>query len=385
MFTMLTLCRSIKRIVFETLDQFDGNSTTPINVPQIKQIGGRAGRYRSAPAAIATDSLTSQTNQTDPVNPSTPSGQHPETVGYVTTLHSTDLFRVKSAMKQEPVALRAAGLKVPDELIERFASFFPVETPFSYILLRLQEISRMNPTYFYCNIDQQVRVADAIQSVPNLSIKERLIFCCSPSDTDHPQNKAVVRALANIVANRRGGNLLDIPSLGLEVLDLPLPPNSKIEKYIMALTTSHEAIVLYIWLSYRLSSIFPSQALAFHTKTLLQEKLDKALSQSTGDRQWLAKRYKTIAKAKERQRLEKKDAQKLEASAEVADNKEETDDKVENSDGDADSVALVDYLDVDGEEGQGFEGRDVPPVMLPNGASLIPLTPPFDRRVERSV
>ena len=40
-------------MIFETLTKYDGESVKPLEIPHIKQIGGRAGRYRVAPSIPA--------------------------------------------------------------------------------------------------------------------------------------------------------------------------------------------------------------------------------------------------------------------------------------------------------------------------------------------
>lgn len=45
------LCRNIKRIVFATVQKFDGKAHRYITFPQLKQIGGRAGRFGTAYAS----------------------------------------------------------------------------------------------------------------------------------------------------------------------------------------------------------------------------------------------------------------------------------------------------------------------------------------------
>jgi len=42
-----SLSRNIKRIVFSTLEKFDGESVRYLTHSEIKQIAGRAGRYKS--------------------------------------------------------------------------------------------------------------------------------------------------------------------------------------------------------------------------------------------------------------------------------------------------------------------------------------------------
>jgi ATP-dependent RNA helicase SUPV3L1/SUV3 len=60
---------NIKRVIFSATRKFNGEFIAPLATTEIKQIGGRAGRFRSA---------------------------HPE--GYVTTLFPKDLALVRSSM-----------------------------------------------------------------------------------------------------------------------------------------------------------------------------------------------------------------------------------------------------------------------------------------------
>ena len=116
------------------------------------------------------------------------------------------------------------------------------------------------------------------------------MICFAPVDARNQIIRPVLVALARCIATRSGGNFLDIPEINLEVLDEPTPPPGQSEDYIMKLAAAHQAVVLYLWLSYRMNSIFRSQPLAFHAKSLLQEKLDQALASAKLNRAWLQSR-----------------------------------------------------------------------------------------------
>jgi hypothetical protein len=88
--------------------------------------------------------------------------------------------------------------------------------------------------------------------------------------------EAVVKALARCVADQSGGKLLDIKEIKLELLDQPVDVENK--EYLRELENLHCALTLYLWLSYRFAGVFRSQALAFHVKSLLEERIDTYLS-----------------------------------------------------------------------------------------------------------
>jgi ATP-dependent RNA helicase SUPV3L1/SUV3 len=196
-------------------------------------------------------------------------------VGLVTTLDPMDLPHLTKAIRREPEPVMSAGIFPPTSVITRFAAYFPDETPFSYILLRLHELSLIHPRFRLCQLRDQVLVADAIEPVRNLTIKDRLIFCAAPASIREHVMKKVVQAYARCVANSEGGALLDIPELDLDLLD----ENITIKKpYLFKLEVLHKALVLYLWLSYRFAGVFTSQAMAFYVKGIVEKNIHTVLT-----------------------------------------------------------------------------------------------------------
>ena len=255
--------------MFESIVKFDGVRYTALHIPQVKQIAGRAGRYRTAAQATEDDSdkeaMIGQVKKGSP----TP------ILGLVTTLEDADLPYVLKAMKKEAPPIKSAGIFPPDHYVLRFASYFPPQTPFSYIMMRLHEIARIHPRFHLCMLKDQVRIADIIQCVEGLSIPERLTLCASPADAKEPSLRKALVAFAECIARQSGGQLLDIDAINLEILAYNGRRNAE---YLQSLEATHKAIVTYLWLSYRFPNIFPSQAMAFHVKNLLQEKIDEMLA-----------------------------------------------------------------------------------------------------------
>ncbi|KAL2354382.1 ATP-dependent RNA helicase SUV3 mitochondrial precursor, partial [Cryomyces antarcticus] len=268
---------SIKRIIFETSQRFNGYERQTLKVADIKQIAGRAGRYRTAAQATQdTASEAAQDLATEDLGtvrlPRPPRSQN---VGYVTTLEKFDFPIVDTAMKSEPEPIMTAGLFPPAAIIERFASYFPPETPFGYILLRLHEISLVHPRFYLCGLKDQLSIADVIQPVKNLTTNDRIIFCAAPAAIRDENGKTLLKALAHCVAEQKGGVLLDIPEFKLDVLDRE-PSRSR--EYLGALESLHKGLVLYLWLSYRFAGVFNTRPLAFHVKGLVEDAIENALS-----------------------------------------------------------------------------------------------------------
>ena len=279
--------RGIKRLIFETTEKFNGEFFDAIPSHQIRQIAGRAGRFSPVKKETSDDpNNQTQSQHMADISPT-------RNLGLVTTMEQIDLPRVMSAMRQEPEPLMSAGILPPSQVIARFANFFPPGTPFSYILLRLHELSLIHPRFHICDLRDAVRIADAIEPIENLTISDRIIFCESPASTSEETIVLQLPSLAKCVANHSGGALLDIPTIDLNILNL----KSSAEKaYLSELELLHKSLVLYLWLSYRFPGVFTTQAMAIYVKGLIEKKIDEALANVSLD---LEKR-KLVARKRER-------------------------------------------------------------------------------------
>jgi len=255
----------IRRIIFESVVKYNGSGKTYKQLPvsEIKQIAGRAGRYRTA----AQDIAGVAEEMDGPAN----SPQTWENVGLATTLDAADLPILRKAMEVEVEPITQAGLLPPAGIYKKFSAYFPRGTPFTYVLMRLNNIATVNPLFFACTLRDQMEIADAIEQY-DLSVEDRLIMCASPANVRH--DRAILEAFTERIANQTSANLLEIPELHLEILDEDNPGMD----YLPQLEILHRAITLYLWLSYRFAGIFVSQPLAFHVKSLVEKRIDDALA-----------------------------------------------------------------------------------------------------------
>ncbi|KAI0132064.1 P-loop containing nucleoside triphosphate hydrolase protein [Xylariales sp. AK1849] len=269
----------IKRVIFEQTHKRNRYGFSPLSTSAIKQIGGRAGRFRTAAQAnrMAEAAVDIGTEETDGKQvtgpPATPEG----TQGFVTAMDDDDLENIHQAFSREAEPIKTAGIQLPPSVLERFSSYFPPNTPFSYMLLRLRDMARLSPRFHMCNQGEMLEIADLIQPYP-MSVYDRAVFLNAPVFLREKDGKTVLQAFARCVSNMDGGYLLDIPELDLELLD-----RSKEEvgagEYLRRLECLHKAITLYLWLSYRYSGVFRSQNLAFHVKQLVEVKINQHLTE----------------------------------------------------------------------------------------------------------
>ncbi|KAG9243783.1 P-loop containing nucleoside triphosphate hydrolase protein [Calycina marina] len=302
---------SVRRIIFESTAKHDGVSFRVIETSEVKQIGGRAGRYKSAHDAITAANSPGAGRATGLAT----KPQATSSTGYVTTLQNVDLPVVKKGMETNAPSIATAGVIPPDVVIKRFASYFPPGTPFSYILLRLYDVSLIDPKFFLCPIKDQLIVADIIQPF-KLTVGDRLKFIAAPTSVRDPKFIEVLAEFAKCVADQSNGHLLDMKSIPIDMLDMnpQLHMNGAIG-YLKDAEFLHRAITTYIWLSYRFNGVFISQALAFHVKELIEVKINDALDSvkwSKGrDKLRMAMQSKTVTQQLKEKELAKNDLQLL--------------------------------------------------------------------------
>jgi ATP-dependent RNA helicase SUPV3L1/SUV3 len=273
---------SIKRVIFESTAKHDGTGFRQIAISEIKQIAGRAGRYKTAHEAVkagvdgVTTSLLDISTATEPNK------------GLVTTLDRQDLPIVRQALREEVEPLKTAGIFPPSDTLIRFASYFPADTPFSYIVLRLHDLAVLHSSFQMCRLKEQLEVADLIQPF-KLTIFDRITFTAAPVSLREEGFHGILQEFASCVADQSGGELLDLKTLNLDLLVEDIHDHHAGSKgYLREAETLHKALTLYLWLSYRFPGVFRSQALAFHVKGLVEEKIDQCL----GELQWDEKKMK---------------------------------------------------------------------------------------------
>lgn len=273
----------------------------PLQISEIKQIAGRAGRYKTAHQAVSDDSQNAVAATTsDPIiglDDTKPHQQAKErTVGWVTTLDQIDHTYLKKGMNQEPEPITSAGLFPPSLIVERFANYFPPGTPFSYIMLRLHEISEIHPRFHLCALKDQLAIADSIHTIKNLSIQDRIMICAAPINMRDDGEKKFLRTLAMCIAEGKSGSLLDLESLPLNILDRAASGD---RKYLYQLEQLHKMLVCYLWLSYRFPNVFTTRALANYTKKQVEDQIEKTLEE-----------FSFIEQARARMRKERQAARK---------------------------------------------------------------------------
>ncbi|MCO5577034.1 hypothetical protein L7F22_030856 [Adiantum nelumboides] len=201
---------NIKRVVFHTLEKFGGELKSPIPVPLIKQIAGRAGRRGSL---------------------------YPE--GLVTTFQASDLPHLHTYLCEPFPGCCNAGLFPSCEQLQLFAKHMP-HVKFSQLLERFVQASRVD-AYYFVSLNMGLRkLAAMIDTIDNLTLEERFTFCFSPVNGRNTKAVGALFQYARSYSERTPLQLLvGRPSL-----------SPHIDFQLMDLEEKYHLLSLYLWLSH---------------------------------------------------------------------------------------------------------------------------------------
>ncbi|KAG8658689.1 DExH-box ATP-dependent RNA helicase DExH16, mitochondrial isoform X2 [Manihot esculenta] len=221
---------NISRIIFSTMKKFDGVEMRDLTVPEVKQIAGRAGRYRS---------------------------KFP--VGEVTCLHADDLSLLHSSLESPSPNLETAGLFPTFDLMYMYSRLHP-KSGIYQILEHFLENAKLSPNYFIADCAEMLKVAAFIDEMP-LSLHDKYLFCISPVDMNDEISSQGLTQFAENYAKKGIVRLKEIFTPGT----LMVP---KTQSNLEELESIHKVLDLYIWLSFRLEDFFPDRELAASQKSL---------------------------------------------------------------------------------------------------------------------
>jgi ATP-dependent RNA helicase SUPV3L1/SUV3 len=237
----LGLNLNIRRIIFSTTQKYDGKNVRELNISEVKQVAGRAGRFRS---------------------------RYP--VGEVSAFTARDLWFIKGSLKQATPPVKAAGLFPTYEQLEVFNQFTGGKLIFSELLELFLTEARLSPEYFLCDCNNIRQIASTLDHISpsKLSLRDRYIFCLAPVDTNSPQVLWQLVEYAQQYAAEK-----HVPFV---LQDTPLRLGTKIEK----LEEAHKIGELYVWLSYRFSA-FRDRLKAEETLHKINELIKLSLEQQS--------------------------------------------------------------------------------------------------------
>lgn len=230
---------NISRIIFSTLEKFDGTETRDLTVSEIKQIAGRAGRFRS---------------------------QFP--VGEVTCLHKEDLPLLHSSLKSPSPIIERAGLFPTYDLLSRYSQAHP-KLGLYKILEHFVENAKLSSNYFISNVEDMMKAAALVDELP-LKLQDKYLFVVSPVDINDEISGRGFAQFAQNYSKTRVVKLREI--LSDDTVKVPRTPTE-----LKELESIHKVLDLYVWLSLRLEDSFPDREVAASQKSICNVLIEQFL------------------------------------------------------------------------------------------------------------
>ena len=218
----------IRRVVFSTLRKFDGEARRDLSAQEVKQIGGRAGRYGRFEEGV--------------VAVLAGGGGAPEAV--------RALLAAPPAVPDDP-----RPLVQPDaDIVAAVAAEMGSDSLFGVLArIRRAVLRRDDPNYRLANLGPAMAIASAVDGVPGLSLADRWTYAMCPVD----QRDNGVPRLARWAGEHGGGGAVPPPVAGR----LPAPERASREDLERA-EKAQKRLVAWRWLSLRFPGAYPDRAAA---------------------------------------------------------------------------------------------------------------------------
>lgn len=249
----------IRRVVFHSLEKFDGDIVRRLYAPEIRQIAGRAGRF----------------------------GGRYGNRGLVSCLRASDLPHVRRALEERPCAstevanadvavplkVRAAIFPLAEQL-DVFSRALEVDAdrdlPFADIVERFVSVAQASPRYFVAEARNTVAIARALSEV-RLPPGEKFVFCQAPVSA---RDAAALTGLHDFAQRYAEAGRVAFP-----VVELADPPAAVTARHILELEALHKVCDTYAWLAGRFPDAFLSLDECLATRRSLSIRISEALRQ----------------------------------------------------------------------------------------------------------
>lgn len=251
---------SIDRVIFTTDLKFNGTEMMPLTSSNIKQIGGRAGRFK--PKNDGTDEIPK---------------------GYITSLDSRVLKSIKKGIEAPIEYIEQAVIWPTDELCAELRNQYPADTKLSTLLNIIAESiegqdlinNKKRNLFKLSNLKTKLNAIKKIEHIDDIPFLDKLRLSNAPVKDLPLVNLAYVK-FCETIATKQTRSLLTYP-FPFEMLDYRCIVGDKYELEIYE--SLYNIITLFFWLSNRYPNYFIDIESANELKTFCEliifEKLDR--------------------------------------------------------------------------------------------------------------
>ncbi|AET38250.1 ATP-dependent RNA helicase SUV3 Ecym_2529 [Eremothecium cymbalariae DBVPG len=244
---------SIKRIVFTESSKWNGAEMQPLEDPIIKQIGGRAGRYKP--------------KDNSDVNPSK---------GYVTGLDDEILSAVRSGINAPITYLSSAIIWPTEEIITSALAKYQPGTKFSTLIENFNRdvTTKSNNLYTLADSSKKIEFIREYEKIEGLSLRDLIKLSYAPI-RDSPLLKTTFLKFCHTIAKKQTKSLLNY-ALPLDKLNSKYIKNEDVA--LDFYEELHHIVMMFMWLNIRYPEYFIDRESAIdiknHCEYIIYKKLE---------------------------------------------------------------------------------------------------------------
>ncbi len=258
----------IKRVIFHSTIKFDGTELVKVPIPQVKQIAGRAGRYKISSNPNATVDISISGEEEEVKHEQDPA------VGYVTAIDSNSLRYVRLAMSTPTINLTKASIFPSDDMLLSIALEYN-DTSLIEVFNTISEEIEESKLYSIADLKPRFRIANVLNQVYGLTFSDQVKLSMAPVNLNETILISAFIQFSRAIANLTSKSISDFGDIiDLKILNLPRPYNSA---QLSSFEILDKVLNLFLWLSNRFPNIMVDRLSARQLKNLCELRIDQTL------------------------------------------------------------------------------------------------------------
>lgn len=261
---------SINRVIFDSHLKFNGVSLEGLESPVVKQIAGRAGRYRVAPSAgeeVVASGEDIEKQHADKKNGS---------VGLVSAFFNDTLDHITKNIAKPTIFLKKAVIWPSDEIWTQYTSEFPSGTPFTTVIQAFEREVKDSSLYTIAETRERMAMGEVFITIKNMLLDDQLRVGTAPLGKFLPLFHNVIYAYSETIARGYTKSILDYRDiLPFEILKGGRSADEKLAAY----EELHKYVLLFLWMNNRYPAFFVDRECAVEIKDMLEAKIEIILKQ----------------------------------------------------------------------------------------------------------